>query len=232
MTASDTTARGDTLPCVLIVDDEPDIAASLSMLMTDEGYEAMTAANGREALDLYVRHDVDVVITDIRMPVVDGLSLLREIKRVDPYAAIIVMTGFASVENVVSAMRENGAFDYLLKPIEDMDILSMAVSRAFSHRRLKLENEALLERLTLKTQALGKKNRELEEALETIKVLEGILPICSGCRKIRDDKGYWQQLEKYIEAHADVMFSHGICEECARKIYGDEDWFNDPAGSR
>ena len=237
MTASDTangtdngTGRGEPSPCILIVDDEPDIASTLSMLMTDEGYRVITATDGQEALKRFSSHPVDVVISDIRMPGVDGLSLLRRIKALDPEAAIIMMTGFASVENAVSAMKENGAYDYLLKPIEDIDILLMSVSRALAHRRLKLENNALLGRLTRKTDDLEKKNGELEEALRTIKVLQGILPICSGCRKIRDDKGYWQQLEQYIEEHADVMFSHGICEACARKIYGDEDWFDETMG--
>jgi two-component system nitrogen regulation response regulator NtrX len=193
MNTSDTD-RGDPLPCILIVDDEPDIASTLSMLMTDEGYQVITASNGQEALKLFSSHPVDVVISDIRMPIVDGLSLLRRIKALDPEAAIIMMTGFASVENAVSAMKENGAYDYLMKPLEDIDALVMSVSRALAHRRLKLENNALLERLTRKSDDLEKKNGELEEALRAIKVLQGILPICSGCRKIRDDKGYWQQL--------------------------------------
>jgi hypothetical protein len=66
--------------------------------------------------------------------------------------------------------------------------------------------------------------KELQEAFENIKTLSGLLPICAHCKKIRDDKGYWNNLEEYIQTHSDVSFSHGMCSECSDKIYGDEDW--------
>ncbi|WP_320042541.1 PAS domain S-box protein [uncultured Desulfobacter sp.] len=66
---------------------------------------------------------------------------------------------------------------------------------------------------------------ELQEALENIKTLRGLLPICSICKKIRDDKGYWNILEGYIEKHSEALFSHGICPECSDKLYGDKDWY-------
>ncbi len=73
--------------------------------------------------------------------------------------------------------------------------------------------------------ALILKNIELEEAIGEIKTLSGLLPICSSCKKIRDDKGYWNQIESYISKRTDAAFSHGICEECANKLYGDQKWF-------
>ncbi len=66
---------------------------------------------------------------------------------------------------------------------------------------------------------------ELRKALDNIKTLKGLLPICAGCKKIRDDQGYWNQIEKYIEHHSDVSFSHGICPECENRLYGDQEWF-------
>jgi len=66
---------------------------------------------------------------------------------------------------------------------------------------------------------------ELQKALDNINTLEGLLPICSECKKIRDDKGYWKQIEGYIETHSNALFSHGLCPECMDKIYGDEDWY-------
>ncbi len=66
---------------------------------------------------------------------------------------------------------------------------------------------------------------ELQEALNNIKTLKGLLPICANCKKIRDDKGYWSQIEGYIESHSDALFSHGICPECEEKLYGDQDWY-------
>jgi PAS domain S-box-containing protein len=68
--------------------------------------------------------------------------------------------------------------------------------------------------------------RELETALAEIKTLGGMLPICSACKKIRDDQGYWQQLETYIETHSQALFSHSICPSCSRDLYGDQPWFD------
>ena len=66
---------------------------------------------------------------------------------------------------------------------------------------------------------------QLQEATKNVKILKGLLPICSSCKKIRDDQGYWKQIETYISDHSDVEFSHSICRECAKKLYGDQDWF-------
>ncbi|MCG8616742.1 MAG: PAS domain S-box protein [Desulfobacterales bacterium] len=68
--------------------------------------------------------------------------------------------------------------------------------------------------------------RELKDALRSIKTLSGLLPICSNCKKIRDDKGYWNTLERYIEAHSEAMFTHSLCKECLETLYGEESWFD------
>jgi PAS domain S-box-containing protein len=68
---------------------------------------------------------------------------------------------------------------------------------------------------------------KLQEALEDVKTLSGLLPICANCKKIRDDKGYWNQIEGYIQKYSEVKFSHGMCPECSDKLYGDEDWYID-----
>lgn len=67
--------------------------------------------------------------------------------------------------------------------------------------------------------------KELQKALEDIKTLSGLLPICAKCKKIRDDKGYWNSLEEYIEKHSDASFTHGICSECSDELYGKENWY-------
>ncbi|MCP4721174.1 MAG: hypothetical protein GY860_17105 [Desulfobacteraceae bacterium] len=72
---------------------------------------------------------------------------------------------------------------------------------------------------------LEKKNRELEKAFDDINELSGLVPICSNCKKIRDDKGYWNQIESYIERHSQASFSHGICPDCSDKFYGDQKWY-------
>lgn len=72
---------------------------------------------------------------------------------------------------------------------------------------------------------LKERNDELANALKEVKTLSGLLPICASCKKIRDDKGYWNMLELYIQDHSEVTFSHGICESCAEKLYGNEEWY-------
>lgn len=83
--------------------------------------------------------------------------------------------------------------------------------------------------LTLKRRAIEEERlssvQEAKQLLEETKILRGLIPICASCKKIRDDRGYWNQLESYIEKHSDARFSHGICRECQNKLYGDQDWY-------
>ncbi|MFH1156963.1 MAG: hypothetical protein V1793_24470 [Pseudomonadota bacterium] len=67
--------------------------------------------------------------------------------------------------------------------------------------------------------------RDLQKALDSIQTLQGLLPICSGCKKIRDDTGYWNQIETYIEKHSKALFTHSLCPDCLEKLYGDKDWY-------
>lgn len=76
-------------------------------------------------------------------------------------------------------------------------------------------------------QTLGEENKNLSDYISEIKTLRGIIPICSSCKKVRDSKGYWIQVEKYIQERTDASFSHGVCETCAEKLYGDQSWYKD-----
>lgn len=89
------------------------------------------------------------------------------------------------------------------------------------------QNILLEEKVRDRTAELENKNRDLQKAMEEIKILRGILPICSNCKKIRSDKGLWEQLEAYIETRTDASFSHGICPDCAEKLYGEEEWYQE-----
>jgi GAF domain-containing protein len=75
--------------------------------------------------------------------------------------------------------------------------------------------------------ALIAKNTQLEEALKEVRTLQGLIPICAQCKKIRDDKGFWQKVEVYLEGHSNARFTHGLCEECMHKLYGHEKWFKE-----
>ncbi|MCP3900101.1 MAG: PAS domain-containing protein [Desulfobacteraceae bacterium] len=85
-------------------------------------------------------------------------------------------------------------------------------------KRMEKEQKSLI-------QTLQEKNLQLTEMLEEIKTLKGIIPMCAGCKKIRDDKGYWSQVEQYIQKHSEAQFSHGLCPECNDELYGDKDWY-------
>ncbi|WP_456433808.1 sigma-54-dependent transcriptional regulator [Thermosulfuriphilus sp.] len=113
---------------LLIVDDDKSLRQFLDILFTKEGYQVSTAGTGKEALDLMEKNTVDVVLADIRMPEMDGLSLLKEIKGRWPEMPVIMITAFASMDTAVSAMRE-GAFDYVTKPF-NLKELRATVKRA------------------------------------------------------------------------------------------------------
>lgn len=123
---------------ILVVDDEQLIRRSLSEQLTLSGHNVATAANGREALDVIKKHPVQVVITDLKMPEVSGMDLLRTLKKESPNTVVIVITGHATVDTAIDAIKE-GAFDYLTKPIND-NALNTVFEKLFHQKRLFEEN--------------------------------------------------------------------------------------------
>ncbi len=195
---------------VLYVEDEELTRAAVSAPLGRRVQTLLQANNGREGLELFRLHRPGIVITDIRMPVMDGLTMAREIKALDEKTQIIVTTAHNDTRYFLDAI-DIGIDRYVLKPIDHKKLFSglekcMATINGEKERqRYQQERDNLIV--------------ELQEALATIKTLHGILPICSSCKKIRDDKGAWTQMEAYITEHTDAEFSHGICSECAQKLY-------------
>jgi DNA-binding NtrC family response regulator len=132
-------------PRILIVDDELHVRESLSHWFSEDGYEVEAAASGKDALGLLGRHVFDVVVSDIKMPNMDGLELQRRIHEKDPNVAIILVTAYASVDTAVNALKE-GAYDYLVKPF-DPEELSRVVAKACEKVALTRENTQLKDRL-------------------------------------------------------------------------------------
>ncbi len=126
---------------ILIVDDEDGMRRLLSRVLTREGYETSTVANGAEALRLVASERFDLVVTDIKMPEMDGLELLAELKQYEPSLPIIVITAYGTIENAVQALR-SGAYDYIAKPFEN-DEIKLTVAKAFERERLLAENRYL-----------------------------------------------------------------------------------------
>ncbi len=128
---------------ILVVDDEPIVRDSLAKWFAEEGYETGAAESAREALNRLAEGRWDLALVDIKMPGTDGIELQRRLKEIDPDLVVIIMTGYASVETAVQALK-NGAYDYVTKPF-DPDDISHAIRNALSHRRARAENVRLRE---------------------------------------------------------------------------------------
>ncbi len=125
---------------ILIVDDEEEICSVLAQRLFKEGYICATANNGKEALNHFYKDDLSLIITDIKMPEMDGMELLKNVKTINSKMMVIVMTAYGEVDLVVEAMRL-GANDFLIKPV-DLDLLVLSVKNVLEKKRFKEELEA------------------------------------------------------------------------------------------
>ena len=123
---------------ILVVDDDPTILKLLVKYLGKKGYRVTSAQDGEEALTLFRQDDFDLVITDLRMPRLDGLEILRRVKALQPDVEVLVLTGHGTMTSAIAALRDGGAADYLLKPLSSLELLAIAVKRALDKRRLAL----------------------------------------------------------------------------------------------
>jgi len=194
---------------VLIAEDDATTNAILEAILKNWGYEVVITRDGAEAWAKLQEADAPkLVILDRMMPKMDGLEVCRRIRKKDPLnlTYIIHLTTLAAKDDVVAGLGA-GANDYITKP--------------FNNQELRARVAVGAEMVNLQVD-LADKVEELEEALAHIKQLQGVLPICSYCHKIRDDKEVWQKLEAYVEDHSDARFSHSYCPECLDKYYPEE----------
>lgn len=140
-------------PTILIVDDEPSIVKSLSGVLTDEGFEVITASNGYEALKIIDVESPDLVLLDIWMPGIDGIETLKEIKKNNPEIQVIMITGHGTIETAVSATKFS-AFDFIEKPLS-IDKVIVAINNALNFRRLEEENRFLRKKTLEKNSITG-----------------------------------------------------------------------------
>lgn len=186
---------------ILIVDDESIILNSFRKDFEYEGYHVKTVENPLEAIELLKKEFFNLLLTDLSMPEVDGVTVLQEAKKADPAICTIILTGAGDLSSAISALRL-GADDYLLKPCDSEELL--------------LRVERCLEK---------------QELVQKLKLYEKFLSICSYCKKVRDDsivgpgKGQWISIESYMQNKGGVDLSHGICPTCYDKVmldYKDE----------
>lgn len=186
---------------VLAVDDDRVTLLTLRRLLEKFGYEALTAANGTEALKLFLEHRPKMLVTDWMMPEMEGPTVVKTIRAFaeSEYTYIIMLTSRQDKDDMMAGMLA-GVDEFLTKPIDPDQLRA----------RLRVGK-----RIMMLQESLGKRVRELEEEREHVKMLQGFLPICSYCKKIRDDENLWSQIEEYISDHqANVQFSHSICPDC------------------
>ena len=130
---------------ILVVDDEKNYLLVMAALLSDQGYEALTAENGVQALELIEEADLDLVLTDMKMPQMDGIELLTRISKIRPELPVIMMTAFGTVEKAVEAMK-TGAFDYITKPFQNEELM-LTIGKALDMHRLVRENRELTQEL-------------------------------------------------------------------------------------
>jgi sigma-B regulation protein RsbU (phosphoserine phosphatase) len=186
---------------VLIAEDDIVSCRLLETTLTKWGYEVVVTCDGLQALAAIQGTDAPpLAILDWMMPGLDGIEVCRRARSMHsptpPY--LILLTAKGRREDVITGL-EAGANDYVTKP--------------FNREELRARIRVGM-RLVELQHSLADRVHALEEALASVKQLQGLLPICSYCKKIRDDQNYWQQVENYISQHSEAQFSHSICPDC------------------
>lgn len=151
-------------PVVLIVDDEPSIVSALKRLMRSQGYDTLEAANGAEALDIAGDAAVDLVLTDMRMPEMDGAEFLSAFNEIQPDVPKILLTGYADLESTISAINTGRIFAYLGKPWDDEELIR-AAANALEQRQLRRERDSLLAQSEAQKAELASLNQQLQKRI-------------------------------------------------------------------
>lgn len=171
---------------VLLADDDARVRDTLGFLIDSFGHQVTAVADGLAAWTAYQTGGFDLVVTDWMMPEMDGLELVRRIRAEgrSRYTYVIVITALGGTDHWLAGM-EAGADDFVTKPCTPPELQARL---RVAERILSLQGE--------------------------VRRLEGLLPICTYCKKIKDDAGGWVEIEQYIDARTDAHFTHGICPGC------------------
>jgi DNA-binding response OmpR family regulator len=191
---------------ILIVDDDPDVLSATARVVKNAGYTAMQASSGEAAMTIAREQKPDIILLDVILPDIMGTALCRQIKG-DPRTAdifVLLTSGMKTASDQQADGLDAGADGYIARPISNRELTARinAMIRILNAER---ERDQVIE--------------DLRQTLAKVRQLSRLLPICMHCKKIRDDKGYWNELEIYIRENTDTEFSHSICRECAETHY-------------
>ncbi|SRR6056297_560035 len=205
MNISDAPSAHDKSPLILIVDDVPENVEILHSVLKEQDYRFAIALNVSDTFKALEKEVPDLILLDVMLPDGDGFSAAKDILSVysSYYIPIIFITARAHLEDKVKGFQAGGV-DYITKPFEDAEVSA----RVKTHLELKQARQKQEELI-----------KQLQHALDEVKQLRGIIPICARCKKVRNDEGFWMQVEHYISDHSEAEFSHGLCPNCMNEMY-------------
>ncbi len=189
---------------ILVVEDEGIVLLHIKKTLERLGYIVSgLAATGEDAIMRAMEDRPDLVLMDVVLRgAADGIDAAEKIRALFAIP-VIYLTAHAD-ETTLQRAKVTEPFGYIVKPFKERDLF-ISIEFALYKSRAEAERTAL--------------TTQLQEALSNVRTLSGLLPICASCKKIRDDKGYWNQVEQYMKKHTGVEFSHSICPDCAKKMY-------------
>lgn len=204
---------------VLIADDDLTTCTILAEVVRKWGYEPTVVVDGEAAWQVMQEGEPPrLLLIDWEMPKLDGLSLCRRIRKHEsndpPY--LILLTARTDTDDIVAGL-EAGANDYVPKPFAKAELQA----RLQTGKRILVLQEQLIDDIKAQedlNSKLKQSNQDLEQTLAELEVLQGVIPICSYCKKIHQTSGGWEGIEKYVQDHSSAQFSHGICPCCSTKI--------------
>ena len=242
---NDTTDTNGQKIFILIVEDSLPQAVFLRRILEKSNYEVALASNGVEALDLLELRRPALIISDVMMPVMDGYTLCQRVKASENFRDVpfMLLTSLSDPQDIFKGL-ESGANFYSIKPYDGAVLMnrvsnildatcgqyvtnaSAGIDVNYAGQKYSINAGrsqiidlllATFENIVRKNTELIEANHKLTEALEANKTLRGLIPICGYCKKIRDDRGYWSQVESFVAKHSEAKFSHGICPPCFDK---------------
>jgi phosphoserine phosphatase RsbU/P len=193
---------------ILVAEDDAVTRRILQATLERLGWEVITASDGTaawQALEALGGNDApEVVLLDWMMPGMDGIEICRKLRNTPGFELIyvILLTSRTEKEDLAMGLTA-GANDYIAKPFHPIELESRV---RVGQRMVKLQRN-LAARVT-----------QLEEALAHVQRLQGLLPICSYCKKVRNEANYWEQVDSYLSTHSDLDFTHGICPQCEERL--------------